>query len=337
MRNTITDVPGITVGQAERVGDGWLTGVTVVVPPPGGAVAGVDVRGGGPGTRETDLLDPRNVVDRVHAVVLAGGSALGLCSVDGVVQRLLAEGTGFPVGPAPHEVVPIVPAAVVFDLGRGGTYAHHPDADLGAAAYDAAGIDVAEGSHGAGTGARVGGLKGGVGTASTSLPDGTIVGRAGRRQRGRLRGRPRHRRALGRPPLRRRRPSRAATPRPERPRRRAAAGRRAARAATAAGDDPRRASPPTRSSPRRSARRSVASAMTGWRVRSTPSTRCTTATRSSRSRPAPARLRTRRPSTRCSPPPATRSPARSPAAWSAAGDLGGMRCYRSAFPSAFDA
>ena len=176
MRNTITDVPGITVGQANRIGDGWLTGVTVVVPPPGGAVAGVDVRGGGPGTRETDLLDPRNVVDRVHAVVLAGGSALGLCSVDGVVQRLLAEGTGFPVGPAPHEVVPIVPAAVVFDLGRGGTYTHHPDADLGAAAYDAAGIDVAEGSHGAGTGARVGGLKGGVGTASTSLPDGTIVG-----------------------------------------------------------------------------------------------------------------------------------------------------------------
>ncbi len=176
MRNTITDVPGITVGQAQRVGDGWLTGVTVVVPPPGGAVAGVDVRGGGPGTRETDLLDPRNVVDRVQAVVLAGGSALGLCAVDGVVQRLLAEGTGFPVGPAPHEVVPIVPAAVVFDLGRGGAYANHPDAALGAAAYDAAGIEVTEGNHGAGTGARVGGLKGGVGTASTSLPDGTVVG-----------------------------------------------------------------------------------------------------------------------------------------------------------------
>ena len=96
MRNTITDVPGITVGQAERVGDGWLTGVTVVVPPPGGAVAGVDVRGGGPGTRETDLLDPRNVVDRVHAVVLTGGSALGLCAVDGVVQRLLAAGHRLP-------------------------------------------------------------------------------------------------------------------------------------------------------------------------------------------------------------------------------------------------
>ncbi len=176
MRNTITDVPGIRVGQAERIGDGWLTGVTVVVPPPGGVVAGVDVRGGGPGTRETDLLDPRNAVERIHALVLTGGSALGLASVDGVVQRLLAAGIGYPVGAEPGEVVPIVPAAVIFDLGRGGTFAHHPDAALGAAAYDAASLDVAEGSHGAGTGARVGGLKGGVGTASTALPDGTTVG-----------------------------------------------------------------------------------------------------------------------------------------------------------------
>lgn len=178
MRNAITDVPGIRVGQSERVGDGWLTGVTVVVPPPEGAVAGVDVRGGGPGTRETDLLDPRNVVDRVHAVVLTGGSALGLAAVDGVVQRLLADGVGFPVG-GPGEVVPIVPAAVIFDLGRGGAFTQRPDAELGAAAYDAAGVAdarVHEGSHGAGTGARVGGLKGGVGTASTTLPDGTVVG-----------------------------------------------------------------------------------------------------------------------------------------------------------------
>jgi len=180
MRNAITDVPGIRVGQAEQVGDGWLTGVTVVVPPAQGAVAGVDVRGGGPGTRETDLLDPRNVVERVHAIVLTGGSALGLAAVDGVVQRLLAEGIGFPVG-GPGEVVPIVPAAVIFDLGRGGSFPHHPDAALGASAYDAASTDVAEapvdeGSHGAGTGARVGGLKGGVGTASTTLPDGSTVG-----------------------------------------------------------------------------------------------------------------------------------------------------------------
>ncbi|MBD8868701.1 P1 family peptidase [Nocardioides donggukensis] len=177
--NAITDVPGIRVGQAERTTDGWLSGSTVVLPPPQGAVAGVDVRGGGPGTRETDLLDPRNLVDRVHAVVLTGGSALGLAAVDGVVQRLFAAGTGLPVG-GPGEVVPIVPAAVLYDLGRGGAFGSHPDADLGAAAYDAAlegaGLEVREGNHGAGTGARVGGLKGGVGSASVRLGDGSTVG-----------------------------------------------------------------------------------------------------------------------------------------------------------------
>ena len=143
--NAITDVPGIRVGQAQRTGDGWLTGTTVVLPPPEGAVAGVDVRGGGPGTRETDLLDPRNLVDRVHAIVLTGGSALGLAAVDGVVQRLFAAGVGFPMG-GPGEVVPIVPAAVLFDLGRGGVFGRHPDAGLGAAAYDAASGSVAEGN-----------------------------------------------------------------------------------------------------------------------------------------------------------------------------------------------
>jgi putative pantetheine hydrolase len=172
---SITDVAGIRVGQARRTGDGWLTGTTVVVPPPGGAVAGVDVRGGGPGTRETDILDPRNLVERVHAVVLTGGSALGLAAADGVAHRLLDAGIGHPVG-APGEVVPIVPAAVIFDLGRGGTFGHHPDAALGAAAYDAASTGVLEGNHGAGTGARSGGLKGGVGTASATLEDGTVVG-----------------------------------------------------------------------------------------------------------------------------------------------------------------
>lgn len=172
---SITDVPGIRVGQAERTGDGWLTGVTVVVPPAEGAVAGVDVRGGGPGTRETDVLDPRNLVERVHAVVLTGGSALGLAAVDGVVQRLLDAGAGFPVG-GPGEVVPIVPAAVVFDLGRGGGFRNHPDAALGAAAYDAASAEVLEGNRGAGAGARAGGLKGGVATVSKRLPDGTTVG-----------------------------------------------------------------------------------------------------------------------------------------------------------------
>jgi L-aminopeptidase/D-esterase-like protein len=175
VRNAITDVDGIRVGQTERVGDGWLTGTTVVLAPPEGAVAGVDVRGGGPGTRETDLLDPRNLVERVHAVVLSGGSALGLAAADGVAGRLLRDGIGYPMG-GPGEVVPIVPGAVIFDLGRGGTFAHHPDAGFGEAAYDAATTEVAEGDHGAGAGARAGGLKGGVGTSSATLPDGTTVG-----------------------------------------------------------------------------------------------------------------------------------------------------------------
>jgi L-aminopeptidase/D-esterase-like protein len=174
-RNDITDVPGIRVGQAERVGDGWLTGTTVVVPLPEGAVGGVDVRGGGPGTRETDLLDPRNLVERVHAVVLTGGSALGLAAADGVSRRLLLAGVGYPMGP-PGEVVPIVPAAVLFDLGRGGSFVNHPHAHMGAGAYDAADEPLLLGNHGAGTGARVGGLKGAVGSASVVLPDGTTVG-----------------------------------------------------------------------------------------------------------------------------------------------------------------
>ncbi len=110
------------------------------------------MRGGGPGTRETDLLDPRNLVDRVHAIVLTGGSALGLAAADGVAQALLADGVGFPVGmpPQPGHVVPIVPAAVIFDLGRGGAFGNAPDAALGAEAYAAASTRVAEGIVGAG-------------------------------------------------------------------------------------------------------------------------------------------------------------------------------------------
>lgn len=173
--NTITDVPGIRVGHAQRTDAGWLSGTTVVLSPSGGAVAGVDVRGGGPGTRETDLLDPRNMVERVHAITLTGGSALGLAAADGVVQGLFDDGIGFPMG-GPGDVVPIVPAAVIFDLGRGGTFRNHPGAPLGAEAYAAASSDaVPLGCVGAGTGARVGGLKGGVGSASSVLPDGTTV------------------------------------------------------------------------------------------------------------------------------------------------------------------
>src|SRR4051812_5887335 len=173
--NALTDVAGVRVGHSSRVGDGWLTGTTVVAAPEGGAVCGVDVRGGGPGTRETDLLDPRNQVTHVHAVVLTGGSAFGLAAADGVMHSLFAAGVGYPMG-QPGEVVPIVPAAVIFDLGRGGEFAHHPDAAMGASAYAAAGSGpVQQGVVGAGTGAKAGGLKGGVGTASQVLPDGSTV------------------------------------------------------------------------------------------------------------------------------------------------------------------
>ena len=175
--NSITDVPGLRVGHAQRVGEGWLTGCTVVLAPGHGAVGGVDVRGGGPGTRETDLLDPRNLVERVQAVLLTGGSSFGLAAADGVMRRLAAMGRGFPVGAT---VVPIVPAAVVYDLGRGGAEQAWPDAELGAAAHDTAvaagGTDVAQGCVGAGTGTKVGGLKGGVGTASAVLPGGATLG-----------------------------------------------------------------------------------------------------------------------------------------------------------------
>jgi L-aminopeptidase/D-esterase-like protein len=177
--NSLVDVSGLRVGQATRRGDGWLSGTTVVLAGPDGAVGGVDVRGGGPGTRETDLLDPRNAVERVHAVVLTGGSAFGLAAVDGVMQGLVADGIGFPVG-GPGEVVPIVPAAVIFDLGRGGSFACRPDAALGGEAYRdavsaAGGEAVAQGAVGAGTGAGAGQLKGGIGSASAVLADGTTV------------------------------------------------------------------------------------------------------------------------------------------------------------------
>jgi L-aminopeptidase/D-esterase-like protein len=173
--NTLTDVPGLRVGHATRREDGWLTGCTVVVAPDSGAVAGVDVRGGAPGTRETDLLDPRNLVDRVNAVVLTGGSAFGLAVADGVARELYAVGLGWPMG-EPGQVVPIVPAAVLFDLGRGGQFANAPTAADGADACRVASADaVVQGCVGAGTGARAGGLKGAIGSASALLDDGTTV------------------------------------------------------------------------------------------------------------------------------------------------------------------
>lgn len=173
--NSVLDIAGIRVGHATRREPGWLTGTTVLLPPDGGAVCGVDVRGGGPGTRETDLLDPRNLVDRVNAVMLGGGSAFGLAAADGIVQSLFAAGAGWPMG-APGQVVPIVPGAVLFDLGRGGGFANHPRAEDGAAAYAAADdVLLDQGTVGAGTGASAGGFKGGIGSASVVLPSGVTV------------------------------------------------------------------------------------------------------------------------------------------------------------------
>ena len=175
MTGSITDIPGIRVGHHQRVGRGWRTGSTVVLAPDG-AVGGVDVRGGGPGTRETDLLRPENLVQQVHAVCLSGGSAYGLSAADGVMGWLAERSIGFPVGESPDAVVPIVPAAVIFDLGRGGVFTHRPDATFGRRACASARRTAPRrGAVGAGTGAVAGGLQGGVGTASTTLPDGTVV------------------------------------------------------------------------------------------------------------------------------------------------------------------
>jgi L-aminopeptidase/D-esterase-like protein len=178
--DALTDVAGLRVGHATRTGDGWLTGTTVVLAPEGGAVAAVDVRGGGPGTKETDALDPRNVVQKVEAIVLTGGSAYGLDAATGVMAWLEEQQRGVRVGSDPAHVVPVVPAACVFDLGRGGDFRARPDAGTGRAAVEAAaaseaGGAVREGCVGAGTGATVGLVKGGIGTASTVLESGITV------------------------------------------------------------------------------------------------------------------------------------------------------------------
>ncbi len=177
MTGSITDVPGIKVGHAQ---DGAaLTGCTVVLCEQG-AVGGVDQRGGAPGTRETDLLRPMHLVQQVHAVLLAGGSAFGLAAADGVARWLEERGYGFDVRVAR---VPIVPAAVLFDLAVGRADVR-PTPAMGYAACQAAGSGpLAEGCVGAGTGARVGTVngvsratKGGLGTASADLGDGLVVG-----------------------------------------------------------------------------------------------------------------------------------------------------------------
>ena len=173
----ITDVEGVAVGHYTDCLHG--TGCTVVLCE-GGAVGGVDVRGGAPGTRETDLLRPTTLVSQAHAVLLTGGSAFGLDAASGVVRYLAERGIGYPAG---RVHVPIVPAAVLFDLGIGlrGAY---PRADDGYAACMAASSDAVEvGSAGAGVGATVAkalgrerAVMGGVGTASVDLGGGVVVG-----------------------------------------------------------------------------------------------------------------------------------------------------------------
>ncbi|HKP42260.1 P1 family peptidase [Mycobacterium sp.] len=175
--SAITDVGGIRVGHHHRLdsdaelGSGWASGTTVVLTPPG-TIGAVDGRGGAPGTRETDLLDPINSVRHVDAVVLSGGSAYGLATADGVMSWLEEHDRGVAMEGG---VVPIVPAAVIFDLPVGG-WKCRPTAEFGYAAAEAAGEDVAVGTVGAGVGARVGVLKGGVGTASVTLSSGVTVG-----------------------------------------------------------------------------------------------------------------------------------------------------------------
>ena len=185
----ITEVQGIAVGHQTMVGR--PTGCTVILVDSGGATGGVSQRGGAPGTRETALLDPLNLVDSVNAVVLSGGSAFGLDAAQGVVRYLEERGIGYRTSAG---VVPIVPAAILFDLGFGGDAKIRPDADCGyRAASSATDGPVAEGNVGAGTGATVGKMggvvehpgypggrrspmKGGLGSSAITLPNGLVVG-----------------------------------------------------------------------------------------------------------------------------------------------------------------
>lgn len=174
-RNLITDIAGLKVGHAtdEQV----RSGVTAVLCGPGWP-AGVDVRGGGPGGRETDALSPENLVGRAHALVLSGGSVFGLAAADGVATALSSQGIGLQLreGGVP---IPIVPAAVLHDLGNGGDKdwgLSPPYRDLGMRALAAAGAQFAMGSVGAGRGAMAGSCKGGIGSSSVDLGEGLTVG-----------------------------------------------------------------------------------------------------------------------------------------------------------------
>lgn len=163
--NAVTDVEGLIVGHYTDMDA--VCGVTVVICPEG-AVAGVDVRGSAPGTRETDLLDPINLVEKAQAVALSGGSVFGLAASDGVVRWLAEKGYGFPL--ERNQVAPIVPAAVLYDLGRGQDFVPSISAEWGRYACQAAKDGtVSTGCVGAGTGALTGNIKGGLGTTSLVL------------------------------------------------------------------------------------------------------------------------------------------------------------------------
>jgi L-aminopeptidase/D-esterase-like protein len=181
---SITDVAGLKVGHATRIDR--PTGCTVLLADDG-AIGAVDQRGGAPGTRETDLLNPINAVEKINAIVLSGGSAYGLSTADGVVKYLEEKGQGYPVGPSREgRVVPIVPAAILMDLGFGGDWKIRPTAQDGYKACEAAAASnkpPEQGSVGAGAGATIGKLlgmgrsmKGGFGTASVRLPNGIVIG-----------------------------------------------------------------------------------------------------------------------------------------------------------------
>ncbi len=173
--NLITDVPGLKVGQASDARA--ITGVTVILPDDR-AVCGVDVRGGGPGTRETDALQPENLVDAVDAIVLSGGSVYGLAAADGATAWLGSQGKGFTfrgVG----VTAPVVPGAILFDLANGGDKSwgmEPPYRRLGVEATQNAGETFHLGAYGAGTGAAAGSLLGGVGSASIVTNDGITIG-----------------------------------------------------------------------------------------------------------------------------------------------------------------
>ncbi|MEQ9240616.1 P1 family peptidase [Roseovarius indicus] len=171
-RNLITDVAGLRVGHAA---DARLKSGSTVLVGDKPFVAGVQVTGGAPGTRETDLLAPDKTVQEVDALVLSGGSAFGLDAASGVADGLRVSGRGFAVGPVR---VPIVPGAILFDLANGGAkdWPENPYKRLGAQALEAAAQDFALGTEGAGTGAVTATLKGGIGSASLRLPSGHVVG-----------------------------------------------------------------------------------------------------------------------------------------------------------------